>query len=271
MAQGLEQLLEVLSENNRYISQLLPDSVVQEGQADVLSRCSSAQLAALLNHLNQLTRVSRTVVEQIMLVQKKQVSLQEAELKSNVSDMCQSSQTYTIERAELEQLCLALVRCYEQRFGLGELSGLKWYSDSGDTLIERRGLHDGQEFLGLVQDMGAAEARYVVKYRNSLVFTFQSHLWPQVPEGSAASQIVIPRAAYFELLSYHKMLDSDWYRQHYAINGGLNTAGASSAAAPLSEQQAQNGEWGLAHGDGVPPAWYDVTDQRENEELNQKP
>lgn len=228
MAHQLEQLLESMGENQRYVKQLLSRaSATRAGDgADILLQCTMPQLSALLNNLNHLTRITHSVADAVMSVQKKRCAMQEVSLASSLADAGQSGKTYTLKKIELENVCFELVRCYEERFGLGELNSVKWYSDSGDTVIERRNATDGQELLGLVQDMDSSEAQYTLKYRNVAIFSFCNRFWPDFQKQVEGQQkIVIPRTCYFDLLAYHKILSSDWYRKHYAIDQAHDEAG----------------------------------------------
>lgn len=262
MTHQLDLLLESMGENKRYIEQLLSRSLSQgnasqsvggagndalgkRDSADILLQCSMPHLAALLNNLNHLTRISHSVADAVMSVQKKRCALQEVELANAVMDAGQSDKTYTLKKAELENVCLELMRCYEERFGLGETSSMKWYSDSGDTVIERRSGLEGQELLGLVQDMDASEAQYTLKYRHSTIFGFCNRFWPEFQRQVEGQQkIIIPRACYFDLLAYHKILGSDWYRKHYSLGQPHEEAGNSDWRTGPEHAPNRSGEGG---------------------------
>lgn len=221
MTHQVHQLLAAMGESKRVIEQMIPGLAADSANntMESLLQCSMSELLLLLNNLSHLSRITHAVADAVMLAQKKLCALQEVSLTTSAAEAVKCAKTYLLNQSELEQMCLELVRCYEERFGLGELGTLKWYSDSGDTLIERRGLMDSQEFIGLVQDMDASEAQYTLRHRNTLVFAFHSRLWPEFQtRADHQKKVVIPRACYFELLAYHKVLDSQWYRSHYSIN-----------------------------------------------------
>jgi hypothetical protein len=241
MPRKIAQLLTAMADSKRYIDLLLsipsqpdgdalaaPSSSPNQGSddrynfedADVLTRCSSEQISALLNHFNRLNRVTHGATETVLRLQRRKCSLEAVDRLSKAGGEDDSGQNYQIEQTELEHLCVELIWAHGERLGVCEHSTVKWYSDSGFTSLERSSGLEGAGLLGLQQDPLAVDARYILKYRNKIIVEFHQHIWPEcLPVSTSAVNLVAtPRTVYFELLAHHKRLSTQWYRRHYGLS-----------------------------------------------------